>query len=719
MVNFQRHSKRRKQYNQGKRVAVLFSFALFIALIYISRLLYLQVFAGEPYRKAAISQRRRSVDIAPRRGAIYDRNKNPLALSVTVNTCYLFPEEVENQDEEADLYSYILGLERSTVLEAIRSDRHAVKLKTQISQEEMDQLNDSGLRSYSLEQESARYYPNQELLSNTLGFLDGEGAGSYGLEAYYDEELRGSKGRNVYSRDLHGNVIPVEESSEISASAGNNLYLTIDLDLQRIVAEQMQAGFLKHKPESLMAILMDPNTGEVLAMENIPSFNANHPREPLSDKDRAAWNNMTEDRRLEILYESWKNPNISTSLEPGSVFKVLTTAISLETKSSKPSSSYLCTGSIEIAPGERIYCTQSYDPHGEQTLEEALINSCNPAFVQIVREIGPERYYSYMQSLRLNDVSGIDMPAEFKSAMPKSLEDLTQVQMATMSYGHGVSASPIQIITALNTTINGGYYVRPHLLSRFSNAEDQPIKEYQAEEPVQVFSEETSNTLRQYLVNTVQESGSPVRQIEEISVGGKSGTTEKIVDGSYSSDQTYASYWSFFPADDPRYSLLVVADYPKTSIFGSTVSGDITTNIISKILEYERGTPVNLNQEGLLETPNLMGLTVKKANELLSGMNLKLSVYGDMSEYQLIDRQEPGPGELINPYSTVRVEPDDPPLIEVPDFTGMTEREVEIFARDTHLQIELEGKGKVIYQKPQSGEKVEAETSIVLTMSEE
>lgn len=716
IVKLRRKNKSARQVNPNIRLAFLTRFAFLVVLLFVGRLLYLQVFSGEQYRKAAITQRRRSVEIMPRRGMIYDRNKSPLALSVTVNTCYLFPADVDDVDETADLLSYILGLERSTILDSINSGRETVRLKTTLSQTEIDELRASGLSCYTIEQESARYYPNQEILSQTLGFVGGEGQGLYGVEASYDEELRGSKGKTVYSKDLSGNVIPVDDSAQISAMAGQDLYLTIDIELQQLLVEELEKGFMKHKPKVLSAILMDPNTGEILAMESIPSFNPNVPREPLKDNDKVAWNNLVEEDQLNMLYEVWKNPNITDGLEPGSVFKAITTAISLETKSSTPASLYECTGSIEIAPGVRIYCARSYDPHGLQTMEEALVNSCNPAFVQIVREIGPQRFYSYLESLHLNTRSDVDLPAEPRSIMAPSIGEFSDMQMATMSYGHGVTMTPIQMISALNSTINGGYFKAPRILSKLTDSNGKMVREGETEENTQIFSQDTVETMRSYLVETVRNSGSPVREIEQIFVGGKSGTTEKIIDGEYSSDETYASYWSFFPADDPKYSLLVIADTPQSSIFGNEVSGEISLNIINAMLERGLDGQGTSNKQGLVETPDLENLTVDEARIISQDLGLDFSVYGDMGPHEVIGSQLPEKGELVNPGTTIEVLPLEERLYRVPDLMDFDEAQIEEFAQDSQLPIELEGTGKVIYQRPRAGETAPISTTIVLTL---
>lgn len=707
----------KKKINQTTRVVVLFGIAALVVLLFIARLAQLQLIGGKTYRKNAIAQRRRTVELAPKRGAIYDRNQNPLALSVTVNTCFIYPNEIEDVQEATQLFSHILGLEVSTVRAAIESGKDSVRLKTQISQSEIDQLKSSGLRAYAIEQEAERFYPNQDILAQTLGFINSEGEGLYGVEAYYDSELKGVSGQRIYSKDLSGHVIPTESTSQVNASAGRNVYLTIDLELQKIVADKLKAGFQKHKPEAVSAILMDPNTGEILAMESYPTFNPNTPRAPIDAHTKSLWNGINEEQRLKKLYELWKNPVISNLYEPGSVFKSLTTAMALETRSSKPDSTYICNGSIEIAPGISIYCYRADDPHGTQTLEEALINSCNPAFVQIVRELGADAFYSYLRSLHIGGRSGVDLPVEPAGLMPESVETMTTTQLSTMGYGHGVSVTPIQMIAAANTVINGGRYIRPHIISKTTDDQNHLIDQYSGDDTAVVFSDETVKLMRQYLVDTVQKSGSPVAKVDRIAVGGKSGTTEKIVDGQYDSNQTIASYWSFFPADAPKYALLVISDYPKTSIFGSVVSGDISLEIINALIDHDKAKIENgEDRQQLITTPELIGRTVGEARKQLDEQGLSLSVYGNMGTQTVIGMQSAKAGELVKKGTTISVEAEAPARVRVPNFLGMSAQQVNEALLNSGLNVSLSGSGKVVKQNYRAEELITSDRQIVLEL---
>nr|WP_072514176.1 PASTA domain-containing penicillin-binding protein [Ndongobacter massiliensis] len=702
------------EFHPKTRVAILFGIAFLVVLIFLGRLFYLQVLADDTYRKAAVEQRRRRIPLVPKRGIIYDRNKKPLALSIMVNTCYLFPREIEDHEKSAEMFARILHMEKSAVERSMASKSEVVRLKSKLSREEIEQLKNSGLSGYSIEQEADRYYPNGALLSQTLGFVDDEGHGVYGLEAYYDDLLRGDEGLRVDSRDLYGNVIPTESASRIDARAGKNLYITIDAEVQQIVSEEIDNIYRQYRPDEITAIVLDPNTGEILAMENYPNFDANAPRAPINDEQKAKWSGMDEEQQLNQLYKMWSNPAVSMLYEPGSVFKILTTAMAVETKSSKPSSSYICTGSIDIAEDTPIYCASYYNPHGPQTLEEALANSCNPAFVQVVRELGGSAYYSYAKSLHLGDYCGIDLPAEALGSFPESEAAMGDAQLATMSYGHGVSATPLQVLAAVSATINGGYYYEPHLLRQITNEEDRILETEKRTLPEQIFTEETSQILREYGMNTVRNGVSNAVDIPGYSIGGKSGTSNKIVDGKYVEDHTVSSFWSFYPANEPKYSILVVADNPRKATTGNEVAGACCRKILTRLIESEEGADLTTENQGLVEVPNVMGLTVEAADRKMNEAGLSLSVYGDMGRYVLIESQLPEAGALAKSRSIVEVNPGQTMRLKVPDFVGKTQEEVTEMIRNGGLEVTFSGSGTVRSQSVEAGQVIPAGETVRL-----
>lgn len=698
---------------------MVFGVALLVVIGFLARLFYLQTSGGAAYRKAAYVQRRRAVEVAPARGTIYDRNKNALALSITVNSCYVFPQEIpeENRKETAELLAYILHMERSEVLESLASKKQYLRLKEQLTEEEIKQLKSSGLRSISIVLEPKRYYPEGDLFSQTVGFLDNDGKGSYGIEASYDRLLRGDNGKNIQSMDLSGNIIPAESPESFASVNGQDIYLTLDQKIQEIAAQELERGCKEFQAESGTVIVMDPNNGEVLSMVSYPRFDANKPRVPLSDVEKAKWNSYSDEERLHYLYSIWKNPAVSAIYEPGSVFKTLTSSIALENRSNTPSTIYVCHGSIEIAPGVRIHCWKYPLSHGAQTMEEALVHSCNPAFVQIVRDIGAKNFYSYLQSLRVSGMTGIDLPGETASSMPRNLEEMTGDRMATMSYGHGVAVTPIEMISAANTAINGGYYRPAHLYRESVDGEGKSLAHYNNQLGQQVFSQETSDVMRGYLRKVVEGNKSPVTRIHQVQVGGKSGTTLIQENGKYT-DQTIASFFGFYPLEKPKYSVLVVIHKPQKSTFGDQVAGEITARIMERMLP-QQSQDSNAEAETLVRTPNLMGMTVQEADRELRKVGLDLSVYGDMSFLTRIDQQTPKAGVPIRRGGRIQVKPKETPEYVIPDFQGKTREQLEKDYQDCGLKLQVDGQGKAVRQQPAAGEVVEKNHVVHIYLEEE
>lgn len=706
-----------RRVNPSHRVITLLILALLVVVIFIARLFYLQIYGGENYRQAALAQRRREVKSLPKRGTIYDRDKNPLAVSVTVNTCYFFPQELAEGEKETScqILASALSLNKDEILEWTKGKKTIVRLKSKVSEQEIETLKNSGLRCYSIEQESERYYPNKELNGQVIGFLDDEGKGIYGLEASYDKLLGGSAGEEIFSRDLHGYVIPTEAGKEYDSKDGQNLYCTIDLAASKIVYEELIRGMDQFRPKTLTAIMMNPMTSEILAMESLPNYDPNSPRKPLNQAEEEAWNSMKEEDRLHLLYQRWSNPAISNTYEPGSVFKTLTTAISLESRACNQNTRLFCNGSIEISPGTEIHCV-SEKPHGPESLQDALTNSCNPAFVQIVWLIGPQKFYSYLGSLHMGGRTQIDSPSEPKSTFPPTLSKMGRAQLATMSYGHGIAVTPLQMITACNATINGGYYIEPHFFLESTSQDDKLLSSYKGTKKEAVFSKETSDQMRDMLVQTVKGSQSKMAELS-VEAGGKSGTSIVAENGAYNEKKTIASYYTFFPAYDPKISLLVVAQEPETGVYGFTVAGQICERISKRYIE-EKGGDLAQKKE-LASIPDLTNKTVEEAQLLLAKKGLSLSKYGNMNKFSFIESQNPKPGDFIRQGQVIEVKPSEPPTWKVPDLMGKDLTQAKKIMEGTGIEVIYEGTGKVVSQNPKAGEKVKGNTTLVISLKEE
>lgn len=710
--------KKPKQFNPAGRVKFVFILALLVTIGFVFRLFYLQILAADEFKENAYAQRRSDHEIMPERGNIYDRENRPLAVSVKVNNCYLSAGQIKEEDREetAELLSYILSIDKETIMQVLSSKRAYVAIKRKLSQEEIKQIKSSGLVGVSIEREAERYYPHNDLMAQTLGIVNQEGRGIYGLESTYDYLLKGQTGRSRYSRDIRGNIIPTEDAEVFDSVAGQNIQLTVDLRAQKIVQEEIKKGTNDFQADACSAILMDPNTGEILAIDHYPSFNANNPRAPISVDSDQKWEDLNSDQQLEKLYDRWKNPIVSQLYEPGSVFKILSSAISLESGANKDTSTYTCNGTMELAPGVSISCWRTDPPHGVQNLEQALNNSCNPAFVQIVREMGYDTFYSYLRSLRMGSVTGIDLPGETASILDPDKENIDKIKFDTMSYGYGISLTPLQMITAANTVINGGCYRKPHIFKQSSNNQGQVLSTYMEDKSDPIFSQSTVDTMRQYLYSTSSHNHAKIMRIEGMKIGSKSGTAHMLDEGKYT-NKTMASFYSFYPVDNPQYALLVVSQNPKTDIFGGVVSGEISARIIEKLLQKEETT--SEGDEGL-NLPDFKGKTVAEAINEIQSLSLKVSLYGGMNPFSVIGDQEPAAGLILKKGDEVKLLPDEDNSILVPDLMHMTREELEAFISRTGLRVKISGPGnKVASQNIEAGEKLPGNREIIVEMSEE
>lgn len=660
-------NKNKRKYNFSNRIIFVLVLIMLLVLVYLVRLLQLQVFGGEQYKTGAIEQKRTVVKVAAERGDIYDRNGNVLAQTVTVNTCYLFPK-IFKQNKDTESYinelSSVLGLEKAAIKEKIDSNKDRVVLKKRLSQEEVDLVNKIGLtQSIKIEKENSRFYPNGETGSRLIGYTDLSNEGLYGIEKEANDELSGKKGIQVYSRDSKGYIIPYESYEEYTEEDGNNVVLTIDGKLQDVAYKVAKEGMEEFSPEKLSIIITDPNTGQILAMETLPTYDKNNPRNLTDDTD------LSEDEKLNDLYSLWSNPAVSDLYEPGSVFKVITTSVALEEKAVDENSTFVCNGSLEVAPGVTIKCWRYWNPHGTQTLSEALGNSCNPSFVQIINKVGLENYYDYLDSLNLTRITGIDLPTE-QNGMVDNYEDIGPVEFATMSYGHGISLTPIQVIQAVNTAVNGGYYYKPYVIDRYEDTEGNIVKKNQPEMLTQVFSNETSSKVRDLLVNNVENGASNAVLIDGYTIGGKSGTTDKLIDGNYDNDETISSFYSCYPGNDPKYSILIVVDSPKGETGGNAVAGKLSKKVLSEIIEIEKG--LELENKQTIKLPNLIDLSVEEAKIKLDEKGILYKVIGEYNNLNPVISQSIKGGETISTDKTIELKSDNSKLVVI-DFSDIDE----------------------------------------------
>lgn len=578
-----------------RRVYFVYAIALVLVFVIIGRLVKLQV-VDSKYKRAAIIETRNVVTVPPPRGDILDRDKKPLAKSAKIQVAYFIPKLIPN--EEASIVKRelmdILSIDEAQMTELMKKDGHVV-LKRDLSQSEVkkiEKLTDTesqeGTKLHStvyLNIESGRYYPSN-VESKLIGFLDSEGVGAYGLEAAFEDELSGIAGKEI--RSTSNNLERVSTEGLIyPAVHGNSIVTTLDEGIANILYAKGKEAYEELHPKGLTLLAMDPSSGDILGMESFPTFDSNHPRKPLDESTSKEFEMMTEEERLNALFELWKNQGISSLYEPGSVCKVLTLSSALEERTTDDTKSYYCDGFVHGTPDDvDIRCWSWNDPHGAQNIATAFGNSCNPAFVEVGREVGLDALYRYFEGFGIGQMTGVDLPAEVPGELMKK-EDIGLVEFATMSFGHGLAMTPLQVATAVSAAVNGGILYTPRIVKQSIDATGKVAKEYPILRKRQVISAEASAQVRHYMEIVVRDFMKSA-SVEGYPIGGKTGTTVKLENGKYNDALRIHSFVSFYPVDNPKILLLIVMDESHADVNPCL---SLSHNIWKEIYDYKKYEP--------------------------------------------------------------------------------------------------------------------------------
>lgn len=596
---------------------------LFVCVIV--RVFYIQVFQYNKLSSLAESLWSRNLPITADRGMITDRNGKVLATNITTTSLVLIPNQIKEKDKVAADLAEILGVSKEDMFAHVSKKTSIERVHPegrQLSYEVAEKIDDLGYDGVYLVKESKRYYPYETMLSHVLGYVGIDNQGLSGIELEYDDYLTGENGAIKYFSDGKGNKLELTEVYEKPA-AGINIALTIDLDLQLSIERELDNVLTKYNPDGAWIMAMDPKTGEVLAMASRPTFDSNH----YSD-----YSNEIINRNLPI----WM------TYEPGSTFKIITLAASLEEKTINLfTDTFHDGGSIQVE-NARIKCWKA-GGHGTQTFLEVVENSCNPGFVVMGQKLGKERLYKYIDLFGFGEKTGIDLNGEGSGILFK-LDNVGPVELATTSFGQGISVTPIQQITAVSAAVNGGNLYKPYIVKRMQEPEtNSVIKEISPTLVRKTISEETSKMVRYALENVVAHGSGRNAYIENYRIGGKTGTAQKVKDGHYMVGNYILSFMGVMPADDPEIVLYVAVDNPKNVIqYGGTVSAPIAKNIFYdaiNILGIKESTETIPKEYNWLDVkykvlPSVEGMTKKEAQKELQGFKIEYSGNGDKVIYQ-------------------------------------------------------------------------------------
>lgn len=654
-----------------KRLIIVFGVVCLVTVLLAFRVGWIQIIRADDYSKMAIEQQTSDVPITAKRGVIYDRNGKELAISAVTNTIWVRPASIKNSSEDAaeveqttnDVavkLAEILEMDAAEVKSIITQEKLLVKVAKYVDKEKADQIRDAQLTGIEIAEDVKRYYPLGAFLSHVLGSTTDDNQGLSGLELKYNQYLSGINGRWIKNKDIKGRSLAYGVEKYYQAEDGLSLVLTIDEVIQHYVEKALTTVQADTQAKRVMCIVMDPETGDVLAMAVTPDFDPNDPRTPLDPEEAAKVAAMDSTEQQAYWNQMWRNPLISDTYEPGSTFKLITTSLALDAGVTSPSDTFVCTHSYQVA-GVTLHCWRP-QPHGHETLAQAVQNSCNPVFIQLAQRMGMDKYYEGLELFGLMEKTGIDFPGEGSNILQKK-ETAGPVGLATMSYGQGIAVTPISLITAISSIGNEGKLMQPRLVKALVDSDGNTVQEFEPKVVRQVISKQTASEMCDIMESVVSEGGGGTAKVAGYRIGGKTGTANKPKDGGYS-DDTYSSFVGLAPMEDPQVAILLIVDTPQGVKYGSQTAAPGVKLILEDTLRYLNIQPTYTDEEKaamesrMVDVPDLTGQSVDNALGILGGKNLKVALQLNEDKGaagDVVVDQYPKPGERVEIDSTVTV----------------------------------------------------------------
>lgn len=578
--------ERNKTRHHGK-IFVFFMIVLLCMIILTGRLGYLMIIKGEYYSEVARQLHERERHIKAARGRILDRNGVVIADNRAVCTVSVIHNQIENPEEVIRVLCAELSLPEETVRARVEKRSSIEKIKSNVDKEIGDRIRNYNLPGVKVDEDYKRYYPYNEVASKVLGFTGADNQGIIGLEVIYDEELQGTPGTILTMTDAAGVEVENAVENRIEPLKGNDLQISMDMNIQEYATQLAYQAMANNEADRVSIIVMNPQNGELYAMVDVPEFQLNNPYEiDLEVGEKTPTGEAYQD----ALNSMWRNGCINDTYEPGSTFKIITTAAGLEEGVVSPEDSFYCPGYIMVED-RRIRCHKTTG-HGSETFTEGIMNSCNPVFITVGGRLGVDRYVYYFEHFGLLDKTGVDLPGEAGTIMHRA-ENMGPVELATVSFGQSFQITPIQLVTTVSMIINGGDRVTPHFAMRTIAPDGSVAKEFTYEVQSGLVSEDTSETVQYLLEQVVSEGTGRNGYVEGFSVGGKTATSQTLPRGS---GKYIASFIGFAPADEPEVIALVVIHNPKGVYYGGTIAAPVVRQLFENILPYLEGTDYNEQQ---------------------------------------------------------------------------------------------------------------------------
>ena len=624
-----------------KRIKIIILITIFLFIVIISKVFYIQVIDYKKLNKYATGLWSRNLPLAANRGIIYDTNGVELANNITTTSLILIPNQIENKEKVAKDLSDILNVEYDEMYKHVFKKTSIERVHPEgrnLSYEIADKINSLGYKGVYLVKEAKRYYPYDTFLSHTIGFVGIDNQGLSGLELIYDNYLTGSDGAIKYFSDAKGNNLEMSQIYE-QPQSGINMTLTVNFELQEVLERELSTAVSEYNPDQALGIIMNPKTGEILAMASRPDFSPSKYQDYTTE-------------------EINRNLPIWMTYEPGSTFKIITLAASLEENIVDLEKDTFFDGGGITVGGATLHCWK-HGGHGAETYLEVVENSCNPGCVNLGLKLGKEKLFSYIDKFGFGKKTGIDLNGE-ASGIIFDIDKIGDLELATTAFGQGVSVTPIQQVTAVSAAINGGTLYKPYIVKSLNDPEtNSVILENKPTVVRKVISDETSEKVRYALESVVARGTGHNAYIAGYRVGGKTGTAQKVKDGKYLSGNYITSFIGFMPADDPQIVVYVAIDNAKgITQYGGTVAAPIAKKILESsidILKIEKRNneierEFSILDKQYIKVPNVVGMNIKDALKELKKFKVEYSGSGDTISYQ-----SPSAGENIYEGETIRL----------------------------------------------------------------
>lgn len=706
------------------------------------------------YTAKADSRQLRPEAISASRGAIYDRNMNVIAQSATVWDIVISPRDIVSKINNSDAnydklveerrqkisreLSVILDVDQETIYNLTLNSNSAYAIvKKQVEKELADEVRELiaenlwGTEIYLFEN-TKRFYTNPTTASATIGFTGNDSQGLYGIEYYYDDELSGTDGYITSLKNANGETIPMSFDEKFDPINGNNLVLTLDDTLQRYLNKVLTQVMTQHNPVlGCTGIVMNVNTGEILAMESLPTYDLSNPYSvydegTIADIEEEEDDDLRSQAYSSAMRQQWINKAVSYDYEPGSTYKIITAAAALEENTAFMHDEFYCKGYVQVA--DRIMrCHIGIPGHGVETFTDALVNSCNPAYIEIGANLGGNLFYRYLQSFGIAEKTGVDLPGELQGAYYSAqMLSSSTVSLASSSFGQSTTVTALQMVTAISAAVNGGNLMTPYIVKDILDENNNIVSSTVPEVKRQVISEETSQLVRELMEEVVEQKKGSNAYVQGYRIGGKSGTSQKqkLI---FSDDDMVSSYVAVAPIDNPEIAVYIMVDVPTSGeVYGSVIAAPAAATFLADALPYLGHSPSftseQMDQQDLT-VPTLVGKGALEASSTLTASGfVKPTVLGDGAN---VVKQVPAPGTKMSRDGVVILYTEhdiEEKMITIPeDIIGMNTLKAEQMLEKLGLNVVVRGenldhpKSIIISQSIASGKEVGIGTVIEIS----